>query len=116
MYMSGVAIIYQVENKKTLVNNISSDYLNVSCGVPQGSVLGPLFFLIYVNDIVNRIGKNCIILYADDTVIFLDGDDVQQIQNSLQYLLNIFSYWCKENKLSINAEKKNGMLWNETKS
>ena len=77
----------------------------MSCGVPQGSVLGPLFFLIYVNDIVNRIGAKNIKLYADDTVIFLEGNDINQLQNNLQILLNIFSHWCKENKLSINAEK-----------
>ena len=91
--------------QRTLVNGRNSNYLDVTCGVPQGSVLGPLFFLTYVNDIVNRIGNENIKLYADDTVIFLEGDDVLLLQNSLQRLLNIFSYWCKENKLSINAEK-----------
>ena len=91
--------------QRTLVNGIDSDYLDITCGVPQGSVLGPLFFLIYVNDIVNRIGKDNIQLYADDTVIFLEGNDYLQIQDDLQNLLNIFSYWCNENKLSINADK-----------
>ena len=62
--------------QKTLVNGINSNYLDVSCGVPQGSVLGPLFFLIYVNDIVNRIGIDNIKLYADDTVIFVEGNDM----------------------------------------
>ena len=91
--------------QKTLVNGINSEYLDVSCGVPQGSVLGPLFFIIYVNDIVNRIGVNNIKLYADDTVIFCEGDEETLLKNNLQYLLNIFSCWCRENKLSINAEK-----------
>ena len=91
--------------QRTLANGINSEYLNINCGVPQGSVLGPLFFLIYVNDIVNRIGKENIQLYADDTVIFINGDNEFEIQNKLQNLLNIFSYWCKENKLSINADK-----------
>ena len=91
--------------QRTLVNGINSTYLDVSCGVPQGSVLGPLFFLIYVNDIVNRIGKDNIKLYADDTVIFIEGEDYTLLQNKMQQLLNIFSHWCKENKLSINTEK-----------
>ena len=100
--MNGVKIIYQ---QRTLVNGINSQYQDVSCGVPQGSVLGPLFFLIYVNDIVNRIGTENIQLYADDTVIFLEGNDMLLQQSELQILLNIFSQWCRENKLSINTEK-----------
>ena len=91
--------------QKTLANGVNSDYQNISCGVPQGSVLGPLFFLIYVNDIVNRIGIDNIKLYADDTVIFTEGIDIANLQYNLQKLLNIFSCWCMENKLSINAEK-----------
>ena len=67
--------------------------------------MGPLFFLLYVNDIVNRIGKENIQLYADDTVIFVKGNDIHELHHSLQELLNIFSHWCKENKLSINTEK-----------
>ena len=44
-------------------------------------------------------------LYADDTVLFFEGDDLTQLQENMQQLLNIFSHWCKENKLSINTEK-----------
>ena len=91
--------------QRTLVNGKNSEYQKSSCGIPQGSVLGPLFFIIYVNDIINRIGTQNIKLYADDTVIFLEGNDVPQLQENMQSLLNIFSHWCKENKLSINTEK-----------
>ena len=61
--------------------------------------------MIYVNDKVNRIGEYNIKLNADDTVIYIEGTNEIQIQYNLQNLLNIFSHWCKENKLSINAEK-----------
>ena len=88
-----------------MANGIYSDFQSISHGVPQGSVLGPLFFLIYVNDIVNRIGADSIKLYAYDTVIYLEGNNETQMQKKSQHLLNIFSNWCNENKLSINAEK-----------
>ena len=58
-----------------------------------------LVFIIYV------IGIQNIKLYADDTVIFMEGDDVSHLQNNIQKLLNRFSYWCEENKLSINTDK-----------
>ena len=97
--------------QKTLANGINSDYLKITCGVPQGSVLGPLFFLIYINDIVNRIGNEYIKLYADDTVIFVEGNNELELQNKMQGLLDIFSQWCKENKLSINADKTKFMCF-----
>ena len=91
--------------QRTLANNTHSKELLLQCGVPQGSVLGPLFFLIYVNDIVNRIGSKNINLYADDTVIYTNGNIGTEIQENLQNLINIFSKWCRENKLSINTDK-----------
>ena len=99
-------INYLTDRKqRTLVNNIYSDNLLFLCGVPQGSVLGPLFFLIYVNDIVNRIGNENINLYADDTVIYVENSNLDIMQKELQKLINIFSFWCKENKLSVNTDK-----------
>ena len=55
----------------TVANNITSSYRNITYGVPQGSVLGLLLFLIYVNDISNVITNSKISLYADDTVIYI---------------------------------------------
>jgi len=55
------------------VNHVSSKTLKVNCGVPQGSVLGPLLFLLYVNDIENCIPSNVVKLYADDTNLFIFG-------------------------------------------
>ena len=62
-------------------------------------------FCINVNDIVNRIGKDNINLYADDTVIYIKGNNCKILNDNLQNMINIFSKWCNENKLSVNAEK-----------
>ena len=57
----------------------SSDFKEISCGVPQGSILGPLLFLIYVNDIYNTSGKLKFILFADDTNLFYSHHDVYML-------------------------------------
>ena len=57
----------------TVVNNVSSDIGSVLCGVPQGSVLGPLLFLIYINDILKAVPCDRIKLFVDDTNLFVFG-------------------------------------------
>ena len=89
----------------TFVNGVKSNQLHVTCGVPQGSVLGPLFFLVYVNDIQGAV-KNCgIKLYADDTVLYQDGINVAEANVKLQISVNRFKEWCDVNALTINASK-----------
>ena len=56
--------------KRTLANNVTSKEKLITCGVPQGSVLGPLLFIIHINDISKAINNSKVSLYADDTVIF----------------------------------------------
>ena len=71
----------------------------VGCGVTQGSLLGPLFFLLYVNDMLPALQMECKVkLYADDTVLYLSGVAAEQITGELQVGLNRFSTWCIENK------------------
>ena len=89
----------------TLANDVKSKLLPVTCGVPQGSVLGPLFFLVYVNDIEDALDTCGLKLYADDTVIYQSGVSKEEATNKLQYSLNIFTEWCSVNALTINAKK-----------
>ena len=79
----------------------------LSCGVPQGSVIGPVLFLCYINDIVEMAHKNelCISLYADDAVIYFTSDNEQLIQLQLQFALDDVSRWCKCNHIKLNVKK-----------
>ena len=76
-------------------------------GVPQGSILGPLFFLLYINDINNASKILPLILFADDTNIFLSHKDADCLANILNTELNKLSIWFRANKLSLNLKKKN---------
>ena len=89
----------------TFVNNVKSTFLPVTSGVPQGSVLGPLFFLVYVNDIQNAVVDCDIKLYADDTVLYQSGTNCVEAEVKLQRSINDFKNWCDINKLTINASK-----------
>ena len=86
-------------------NNISSNTRNINCGVPQGSILGHLLFLIYINDLSRVCKYTTLILFADDTNIFLNGVDLKQMETAInEEMLNI-SKWLKANKLSLNVKE-----------
>ena len=95
----------------TLANNTCSTKLNVNCGVPQGSVLGPLLFLIYVNDMKNVLLHSKHYLYADDTVIFMSGNNTIDVVNKLHSDLDCYSEWCRGNKLTVNTKKSNFVIY-----
>ena len=96
--------------QKAVVNGTESDLKNISCGVPQGSVLGPLLFLLYINDLCNTITNCNTYLYADDTALVASAPDLFTAHSNLQHDLENVANWCKGNKLSINVKKTKGML------
>ena len=64
-------------------NNHTSALSSVACGVPQGSILGPLLFPLFSNDIVDNVKNSRIIMYADDTILYAQGKDLNMIENAL---------------------------------
>ena len=98
------------------INDSNSSYLNIKCGVPQGSILGPLLFLIYINDIVNSSPILSFILFADDTNILLSHKNLTELINVINCELSKVSSWFKCNKLSLNISKTNVMHFHTSRT
>ena len=93
----------------TVVDNCKSSIKPVNVGVPQGSILGPLLFIIYVNNLPNCITSSKISMYADDTLIHYSSKSVKSIETKLnEDLLNVHK-WFTDN-LSLNEKKSKFML------
>ena len=82
----------------------------ISCGVPQGSILGPLLFLIYVNDMSGAVNHK-LLLYADDSAILVADKSVSTIEILLQKELEVVSEWLVDNKLSLHLGKTESILF-----
>jgi hypothetical protein len=92
------------------VKGTMSDYMPISCGVPQGSILGPLLFLVYVNDLPASV-KCKTVLYADDSALLVSGKDVSEIEQTLSSELQSVCNWLVDNKLSIHLGKTESILF-----
>ena len=95
----------------TLVNGKRSTNRDIRCGVPQGSILGPLFFLIYVNDIRHIGGKSDIFLFADDTSLLSSNKSQIIARDELEIQLTHLATWCSQNKLTVNLRKTKCMVF-----
>lgn len=93
------------------IGNICSSPRKIECGIPQGSILGPLLFLIYVNNISNIGLTGHVTLYADDTCLFYFGKKMKEIVDQAQKDLVNYNIWCQCNLLTINTKKTSFMIF-----
>ena len=93
------------------VNDHTSDHLKITCGVPQGSVLGPLLFLIYINDLQNVSKLLTFYLFADDTNIYYKSNEITHLQKIMNRELKKVKKWLDANRLSLNIDKTNFVIF-----
>ena len=91
------------------VNGVESDFLKVNSGVPQGSILGLVLFLVYINDIVNATNHFSIRLFADDTSLTVAGKDLDLLLQRINSELPAIYKWLCSNRLTLNLSKQN--IW-----
>ena len=98
--------------QRVLIDSFFSNSGKVRMGVPQGSSLGPILFLLYINDLPNLFNNliRCL-LYADDTTLICRGNDINRVCNTLNSIMSVFCDWLKYNKLTLNVKKTKVMIF-----
>ena len=97
--------------QRVSINSHLSKSETVTCGVPQGSILGPLLFLIFINDLPLALKNSAAVdLYADDTIFYDFQNDIEHLETNLQLALSSLQEWCQQNGMVINTEKTKIML------
>ena len=107
-----------LSNRKQYVqiDKCKSKTLPISCGVPQGSVLGPLLFLLFINDLPKCCPDGKTRLFADDTTIFFHSDNIDNIITTGKNIMIQLTNWFKANKLTLNAEKSSFTIFKSSKN
>ena len=94
------------------VHGVSSDIVKIVCGVPQGSILGPLLFILFINDLPNAT-EFLTLLFADDTTFQMSGGDLHSLFQNANIELEKASMWFKVNKLTLNIDKTKFMMFSD---
>jgi hypothetical protein len=97
--------------QSVVLDGCMSDSMVIDYGVPQGSILGPLLFTLYINNLPSVVRHSKVVLYADDTVLFVSGDNAIDIENKLCADIQEVHKWLTQNKLTLNANKTKCMVF-----
>ena len=92
------------------LNGTRSGMRDVSYGVPQGSLLGPRLFSMYINDLPDHITKGDVYLFADDTTFYYVGQNIEEVVDSLNEIGIEIKQWCEKNRLTIHSDKSEVMI------
>jgi uncharacterized protein YqgQ len=87
------------------VNTYRSSFLDIEQGVPQGSVLGPLLFLLYINDLPKNVHKAQVVMFADDISVLISHSDARELQIKIDRAVTELETWLNRNDLVINTGK-----------
>ena len=97
------------------IGQTRSKTLEIEMGVPQGSILGPLLFILYINDFPHISKEITAYLYADDTAVFIEGTNESSLQNTVDIVMPKISEWFTANQLSINTDKTCYQIYSKRK-
>jgi hypothetical protein len=112
-YMTNRKQYVSITSPKGVFN---SQLLDIKYGVPQGSILGPFLFILYINDIEHMQSMAKITLYADDTTIICKNPDFQKLEIEANQIVNSVVQYFNENRLKVNTKKSNFLLFNKRKT
>ena len=89
----------------TLIKERESSLRTVSHGAPQGSILGPLLFILFINDMHNSVEYCKVHQYADDTKLLLTDNSLKKVNRQVNRDLSLVCHWLRANKINLNASK-----------